>query len=149
MIFRLDEHEKLPRCRRVLCHGCFDVLTVGHLRHFEAARALGDYLIVTITPDRFVNKPSRPIFPAQIRAEHLSAFWCVDYVAINRWPTAVETINLLRPEFYVKGGEFVGNMTPALEAEKLAVEAVGGQLVFTGEMEFHTTQLLTALASTQ
>src|SRR5438046_8905961 len=88
----------------VQCHGVFDLLHIGHIRHLEAARKLGDLLVVTITPDRFVNKgPHRPAFPERLRAEALASLACVSFVGINEWPTAVETIQRLRPNFFVKG----------------------------------------------
>src|SRR5436309_12837249 len=88
----------------VHCHGVFDLLHIGHIKHLEAARKLGDALVVTITPDRFVNKgPHRPAFPERLRAEALASLACVDFVAVNEWPTAVETIRALRPNLYVKG----------------------------------------------
>ncbi len=79
--------------RIIHCHGVFDLLHIGHVRHFEQARKFGDVLVVTLTPDRFVNKGvGRPAFPEQLRAEFLAAITSVDYVAVNSWPTAVETI---------------------------------------------------------
>src|SRR3954463_1457723 len=93
--------------RVVHCHGVFDLLHIGHVRHFEQAHKLGDVLVVTLTPDRFVNKGAgRPAFTETLRAEFLASLGCVDYVAVNRWPTAVETIRLLRPHLFVKGSEF-------------------------------------------
>lgn len=91
----------------VHCHGVFDLLHVGHLRHFEARR-FGDVLIVTLTPDRWVNKgPLRPAFDEQLRLEMLSGLSCIDFVGLNEWPTAVETITRLKPSVFVKGSEFV------------------------------------------
>src|SRR5688572_21710492 len=88
----------------VHCHGVFDLLHIGHIKHLQAARKIGDLLVVTITPDRFVNKgPHRPAFPERLRAEALASLVCVDFVAINQWPTAVETISRIKPTFYVKG----------------------------------------------
>ena len=58
----------------VHCHGVFDLLHIGHIKHLEAARQYGDVLIVTLTPDRFVNKgPHRPAFPERLRAEALAS----------------------------------------------------------------------------
>lgn len=132
--------------RVVHCHGCFDCLCIGHIRHLQAARQLGDMLIVTVTPDRYVNKPGRPIFSEDIRAECLAALECVDYVAVNEWPDAVETIRLLRPDVYVKGAEYRGKMTAALRAEEAAIHAVGGRLVFVDTPQFHTTELIERLS---
>ena len=127
----------------VHCHGCFDVATVGHKRHLESAKRLGDLLVVTVTPNHFVNKgPDKPVFDHQLRAEMLSGFASVDYVSINQWATAEEAIALLKPSIYVKGSEFRGRMTRALAAEEAMVLSHGGRLVFTDEEEFHTTDLM-------
>ncbi len=91
----------------VLCHGVFDLLHIGHIRHFEQAKKLGDILVVTVTQDRYVNKgPHRPAFTEDLRAESIAALDCVDYVAINNWPTSVETIKLLKPDVYGKGSDY-------------------------------------------
>ena len=80
----------------VHCHGVFDLLHVGHLRYFDEAKAMGDVLVVTLTTDKHVNKgPHRPAFTEQLRAEVLAALECVDFVAINPTPTAVEAIRLI------------------------------------------------------
>jgi len=130
----------------VLCHGVFDLLHIGHIRHLEAARRRGDLLVVTVTPDRFVNKgPSRPAFGESLRAAALAALECVDFVAINLWPTAVETLSLLRPDVYVKGGEYRDaerDVTGGIARERAAVESVGGRLEFTDEVTFSSSHLL-------
>src|SRR5437667_5047117 len=114
----------------VHCHGVFDLLHIGHIKHLEAARKLGDLLVVTLTPDRFVNKgPHRPAFPERLRAEALASLACVDFVAINEWPTAVETIGKLRPSFFVKGvvkDSGKRDHTDAIDREGNAVKAAGG-----------------------
>ncbi|MBF0213708.1 MAG: adenylyltransferase/cytidyltransferase family protein [Magnetococcales bacterium] len=133
--------------RRVVhCHGCFDLLHIGHLRYFQQARAFGDLLVVTLTPDRFVDKgANRPAFPEALRAEALSALACVDYVAINAWPTAVETLRLLQPDFYVKGTEFQdpeGDYTGKMGAEAQVARELGIELRFTGDIVFSSTNLI-------
>ena len=124
----------------------FDLLHIGHLRHLKAARQFGDLLIVTITPDRFVNKgPGRPAFTEALRAEALAMLECVDMVAINHWPTAVEAIKLLKPDFYVKGSEYreaAKDVTGGIVHEQEAVESVGGRLVFTDDITFSSSSLL-------
>src|SRR5579862_9157209 len=93
--------------RVVQCHGVFDLLHIGHIKHFQSAKDYGDVLAVTITPDRFVNKgPNRPCFTEKLRAEAIAALDCVDYVIINAWPTAVEAIKKIKPHVYVKGSEY-------------------------------------------
>ena len=131
--------------RVVLCHGVFDLLHIGHVRHFEQARQLGDVLVVTLTPDRFVNKGvGRPAFTETLRAEFLASIGCVDFVAINRWPTAVETIRQLRPAVFAKGSEFRGLSDTighvAREAE--AVREVGGEIAFTDDLVFSSSGLI-------
>ena len=130
----------------VHCHGVFDLLHVGHIRYLRAAAALGDILVVTVTPDEFVNKgPHRPAFTAELRAEHLAALDCVDWVAVNRWPTAIEPITILKPDLYAKGSEYrneAGDVSGAITKEREAVEAVGGQLVFTDDLVFSSSNLL-------
>src|SRR5262245_28221211 len=104
----LESHRAAGK-RVVLCHGPFDLLHIGHVRHFEQARKLGDVLVVTLTPDRFVNKGAgRPAFAETLRAEFLASLACVDHVAVNRWPSAVETIRQLKPAVFAKGNEFRG-----------------------------------------
>src|SRR5438552_8218723 len=137
---------RVHRKKIVHCHGVFDLLHIGHIKHLEAARNLGDALVVTLTPDRFVNKgPHRPAFPERLRAEALASLTCVDFVAINECPTAVETIQRLRPDFYVKGVVREGGKrdhTNAIQQEENAVQAAGVQLVLTDEETFSASTLI-------
>lgn len=132
--------------RIVHCHGVFDLLHVGHLRHLKKARQMGDILVVTVTPDCYVNKgPNRPAFAEQLRVEAVDALEFVDYVAINQWANAVETIQLLRPHFYVKGKDYrevSKDKTGGIKEEKAAVESVGGELVITEEITFSSSSLI-------
>jgi rfaE bifunctional protein nucleotidyltransferase chain/domain len=144
---------ELDRLRRdgrkvVQCHGCFDLLHIGHIKHLQAARRMGDALVVTITPDRYVGKgPGRPAFPEGLRAEAVAALDCVDFVAIDRERSAAAAIRLLRPDYYVKGQEFESLPRPPsrLQMEIEAVQEVGGQMCFTHEEVFSSTALLAAL----
>jgi rfaE bifunctional protein nucleotidyltransferase chain/domain len=130
----------------VHCHGVFDLVHLGHIRHLKAAKREGDVLIVTITPDRFVNKgPGRPVFNEHLRAETLASLEVVDYVAINRWPKGVETIQMLKPSVFVKGDEFVRRETDIsgnISCEEDAILAVGGRIHFTSEETFSSSNLL-------
>ena len=130
----------------VLCHGVFDLLHIGHIRHLEEAKKIGDVLVVTVTPDRFVNKgPHRPAFVQDLRAEAIASLSCVDFVAVNQWPMAVETIQLLRPDFYVKGSDYQESKddhTGGILLEEAAVRAVGGTLVFTDDIAFSSSSLI-------
>lgn len=131
----------------VQCHGCFDLMHPGHIKYFQAARRMGDVLIVTLSADRFVDKgPGRPAYTEQLRAESIAALECVSYVAVNQWPTAVETLKLVRPDVYVKGQEFesLQDKTGKLQQEhKLATE-LGIEFAFTHEIVFSSTKLLNA-----
>lgn len=127
----------------VHCHGCFDLLHIGHIRYLQKASRLGDVLVVTVTPDCYVNKgPHRPAFPQAFRAEALAALDCVDYVAINEWPTAVETIELLKPNVYAKGADFRENRTPEIVREELAAAAVGADAVFIEDITSSSSGLI-------
>lgn len=130
----------------VHCHGVFDLLHVGHLRHFEEAKSFGDILIVTITPDKHVNKGShRPLFTEALRAEFIASLSCVDYVAVNDAPLVNETIRLLKPDFYVKGPDYRDkkrDYTGGILKEEEAIRSVGGKLVFTDDITFSSTHLI-------
>ena len=129
----------------VHCHGCFDMMHPGHIKYFQASKEMGDVLVVTITPDHFIDKgPGRPIFSQQLRAESIAALECVDYVAINKWPTAEETLRLLLPDFYVKGQEFenLQDKTGKIQKELEVVKKIGAKIRFTREIVFSSTKLI-------
>ena len=127
------------------CHGCFDLMHPGHIRHFQEARDMADALVVTVSPDRFVDKgPNRPVFNEELRAESIASLACVDFVGINEWPTADETIRLVRPDYFVKGEEFESgeDVTGKLQGEIEAVKDVGGSMRYTHDIVFSSTQVL-------
>ena len=129
----------------VLCHGCFDLMHPGHIKYFQAAKRMGDILVVTVTSDRYVDKgPDRPVFNENLRAESIAALECVDYVAVNKWSTAEETLRLLRPHIYVKGQEFenLEDKTGKLQKEYDVLKEIGAEIGFTHEIVFSSTQLL-------
>ncbi|PYM18264.1 MAG: hypothetical protein DMD81_06295 [Candidatus Rokuibacteriota bacterium] len=133
--------------RIVQCHGCFDLMHIGHIKHLQAAKRMGDTLVVTVTADEYVAKGAgRPVFGEFLRAEALAALECVDFVAINAGPTAVEAIRLLRPHYYVKGQAYAmpSARSERLRAEIAAVHDVGGEIRFTNEIVFSSTALLNA-----
>jgi rfaE bifunctional protein kinase chain/domain/rfaE bifunctional protein nucleotidyltransferase chain/domain len=134
----------------VLCHGCFDVVHPGHLRYLQFARAQGDVLVVSITADDAVEKTdgTRPHVPQELRAESLAAIEIVDCVVIASWPTAEPVIRILKPDIYVKGREYEHSRHPGFLAERAAVEAEGGRVLFSsGEVVFSSTSLLDSLSS--
>ena len=130
----------------VLCHGTFDLIHAGHIRYLKSARDEGDVLFVTVTADEFVNKgPGRPVFSQGLRAENLGFLSFVDFVAVNNAPTAVNVLAEIKPHAYVKGPDYKkmeDDITGNILAEKKAVEAHGGKLVFTDDITFSSTSLL-------
>jgi rfaE bifunctional protein nucleotidyltransferase chain/domain len=133
--------------RIVQCHGCFDIVHPGHIRHLRQARAQGDILLVSITGDTQISKGAgRPLIPEELRAESLAALDVVDWVYIEPRPTAAELLAEVRPDVYVKGREYETNSDPRFSAERAAVEAGGGRIVFTsGDVVFSSTTLISAL----
>ena len=130
------------------CHGCFDLVHPGHIRHLKQAAEQADVLLVSITPDGLVDKgDGRPLFPASLRAESLAAFSFVDMVCINTKATAEALLKLIQPDAYVKGREYETNDDPRFAAERRAVEEAGGRIVFTsGDLVFSSTALIGDLA---
>lgn len=151
-ILSLDELEKkASELRRegkrvVMSHGTFDLMHTGHIRHLQRAKREGDVLLVTLTGDAYVNKgPGRPVFGEDLRAETLAALACVDFVAINYGPAAINVVERLRPHVYVKGSEYRATMddvTGNIERERRAVEACGGTIFYTDEITFSSSSLL-------
>ena len=132
--------------RVVLCHGTFDLMHAGHIRHLQRARQEGDALMVTVTGDAYVNKgPGRPVFNEQLRAENLAALACVDYVAINSSATAIEALHTIQPSIYAKGNDYRSHsddVTGNIAREQAAAEAHGGQVFYTDEITFSSSSLL-------
>lgn len=130
----------------VLAHGVFDLLHLGHVRHLEAARELGDRLFVTITADAFVDKgPGRPVFPEAQRAEMLAALSIVDCVAVNASAGAATMLRRVAPTVYAKGSEYRDagqDITGRITDEVAAVEDGGGSIAFTDEIVFSSSELL-------
>lgn len=127
----------------VLTHGCFDLMHLGHIRHLQEAKSFGNYLIVSVTADKWVKKGvGRPVFTAEQRAEALRALSFVDEVFINDEEGAWGLIRKIKPAFYVKGIDYVGVTSEGLEKERQAIIEAGGQLRFTGTKKWSSSQLL-------
>lgn len=129
-----------------LCHGVFDLLHPGHFQHFKEASNLADLLIVSITADAFVNKgPGRPLFSSEIRANTLAQLEMIDYVIISEQTNAETVINLIKPDYYVKGSEYSSpedDVTGMIVKEKTAIESYGGIIHFTGGMTSSSSLLI-------
>ncbi|HEY9721922.1 MAG TPA: D-glycero-beta-D-manno-heptose 1-phosphate adenylyltransferase [Oscillatoriaceae cyanobacterium] len=113
--------------KTVFTNGCFDLMHVGHLRYLQAARALGDRLVVAVNADSSVKKlkgDTRPILPEDERAELLAGLECVDFVTIFAEPTAEAVLAALQPQIYAKGGDYTPDSLP----ETPVVRAYGGEI---------------------
>lgn len=124
--------------KAVFTNGCFDILHVGHVRYLNAARELGDCLIVGLNSDDSVRRlkgPTRPVNTEADRSEVLSGLACVDYVIIFSEDTAETLIGELCPAIYVKGGDYSIERLP----EAKIVAACGGQTILIPEVPGRST----------
>ena len=137
---------KRPRKKKViLCHGNFDVVHPGHVRHLIYAKSKADLLIVSITADKYIQKGVyRPFVPENLRALNLAAFEMVDYVTIDDNKTSIRILKNLKPDFFAKGFEYSsGELPPATQEEAKVVEKYGGEMIFTpGDIVYSSTKLL-------
>jgi rfaE bifunctional protein nucleotidyltransferase chain/domain len=126
--------------------GCFDLLHAGHIAALEAARALGDCLIVCLNSDDSVRRlkgPERPLQPQGDRARVLRALTCVDEVVIFDGDTPADVLRQIRPDVWVKGGDYTGADLP--EADVLA--EWGGEAVIVPYLKGRSTSELVELAA--
>jgi rfaE bifunctional protein nucleotidyltransferase chain/domain len=130
----------LKDCRQVVVftNGCFDILHAGHVRYLQAARELGDCLIVGLNSDVSVRRlkgPERPVNPEADRAEVISGLTAVDYVVIFDETTAEALVREVQPDIYVKGGDYTMEQLP----EAKLVAEYGGKTVFIPELPGRST----------
>jgi rfaE bifunctional protein nucleotidyltransferase chain/domain len=132
----------------VLTNGCFDLLHLGHVRYLQQARALGDVLVVGLNNDasaRALKGEGRPLVPQEERAEVLAALASVDYVVIFEEHTAERLVAVLKPDIYVKGGDWQlpasdGQQTTSkVPPEAKVVAEYGGQVVILPYLPDHST----------
>ena len=127
----------------VFTNGVFDLLHVGHVRYLQAARALGDALVVGLNSDvsAAALKPGRPLVPQAERAEVLAALACVDAVVIFDGTEANELVGALRPDVYVKGGDWglAGGKQPP---EAAVAASYGGRIAYLPYVAGHSTSAL-------
>ena len=124
--------------RIVLANGCFDILHVGHVRYLEAAKGLGDLLVVGINSDEQVRRlkgPGRPFVPERERAEVIASLRAVDLVTIFNEPTVEALLAALRPDIHAKGTDY----TEATVPEREAVRAYGGRVAIVGDPKDHSS----------
>lgn len=143
-----------PRPRRrevIMCHGTFDLVHPGHIRHLMYAKSKADVLVTSLTCDAHIGKANfRPFVPQDLRAMNLAALEVVDYVIIDEHPTPIENIKFLQPDFFAKGYEYSKRgIHPRTREELEALESYGGELIFTpGDVVYSSSALIEAAPPT-
>lgn len=135
-----------PRKKKVImCHGTFDVVHPGHVRHLLYAKTKADILIASLTTDEHIMKGNlRPYVPEDLRAVNLAALEMVDYVIIDRDPTPLRNLSLIQPDFFAKGYEYTaGAIHPKTQEEINVLESYGGEMIFTpGDIVYSSSALI-------
>jgi len=135
-----------PRARKVImCHGVFDIVHPGHVRHLLYAKSKGDVLVVSVTADEHISKANvRPYVPQDLRALNLAAYEMVDYVVIDPDPTPLNNLRRIQPDYFAKGYEYVsGNLHPKTQEEVAVLESYGGEIIFTpGDIVYSSSHLI-------
>ena len=122
----------------VFANGCFDILHVGHVRHLEAARALGDLLVVAVNSDeqvRALKGEGRPVVSERERAEVIAGLRAVDLVTIFREPTVEQLLLSIRPDIHAKGTDYTEETVP----ERDIVRSYGGRVCIVGDPKDHSS----------
>lgn len=138
------EAERKQGKKIVTTNGVFDLLHIGHVRYLQAARALGDLLVVGINSDactRRLKGENRPFVPEKERAEMLLALRCVDYVVLFEEDTPEHLLSVLRPHIHTKGGDYDVEAMP----ETAIVRAHGGEVKTLPFVAGHSTTTLAKL----
>ena len=135
-----------PRSKKaIMCHGTFDVVHPGHVRHLLYAKTKAPILIASLTADEHIKKGNlRPYVPENLRAVNLAALEMVDYVLIDADPTPLENLKLIKPDYFAKGYEYTAGATNPKTQEEIAVlESYGGEVIFTpGDIVYSSSALI-------
>ena len=135
-----------PRQKTVImCHGTFDVVHPGHVRHLLYAKDKGDILVASLTADEHIEKGNfRPYVPEDLRAINLAALQMVDYVIIDRQPTPLQNLGILQPDYFAKGYEYTSNgVNPKTREEVQVLDTYGGEVIFTpGDIVYSSSALI-------
>jgi rfaE bifunctional protein kinase chain/domain len=137
-----------PRDRKVImCHGTFDLVHPGHVRHLIYAKSKASILVASLTADAHIEKANhRPFVPQELRAMNLAALEVVDYVVIDFNAKPLDNLRIIRPDYFAKGYEYSqGGIHPKTQEEKQVVEAYGGELLFTpGDIVYSSSAIIEA-----
>jgi rfaE bifunctional protein kinase chain/domain/rfaE bifunctional protein nucleotidyltransferase chain/domain len=135
-----------PRDKKVImCHGTFDIVHPGHVRHLLYAKSKADLLIASLTADEHIMKANfRPFVPQELRAFNLAALECVDYVVIDADPKPLKNIAIIQPDYFAKGYEYTKNgLNPRTAEEQAVVNAYGGEVIFTpGDVVYSSSHII-------
>jgi len=135
-----------PRQQKVImCHGTFDVVHPGHIRHLMYAKEKAAILIASLTTDAHIKKANfRPFIPEDLRAVNLAALDMVDYVIIDHEKTPLHHLKKIQPDFFAKGYEYVSEGMPKeTQDEKDALDGYGGEFIFTpGDVVFSSSKFI-------
>jgi len=135
-----------PRQQKVImCHGVFDVVHPGHVRHLLYAKSKAEVLVASLTADQHIDKGKhRPHVPQELRAANLAAYEMVDYVIIDQYERPVENLKFLEPDFFAKGYEYgADGINPRTAEEISVIEEYGGEIIFTpGDFVYSSTKLI-------
>jgi rfaE bifunctional protein kinase chain/domain/rfaE bifunctional protein nucleotidyltransferase chain/domain len=135
-----------PRAKKVImCHGTFDLVHPGHIRHLIYAKSKADILVTSLTTDQHIAKANfRPFVPEALRAMNLAALEIVDYVVIDENPTPIENISFIQPDFFAKGYEYnKDGVHPKTREEMATLEAYGGEVIFTpGDIVYSSSRII-------
>jgi len=135
-----------PRSKKVImCHGVFDVVHPGHVRHLLYAKSKAPVLVCSLTADRHITKGAhRPHIPEELRAANLAAFEMVDYVVIDGNEKPLKNLRIIQPDYFAKGFEYTSTgMPPKTVEEAEVVTSYGGEMIFTpGDMVYSSSQLI-------
>jgi rfaE bifunctional protein kinase chain/domain len=137
------------KAKVVMCHGNFDVVHLGHIRHLTYAKKFGSLLVVSITADaKIIKGLNRPHVPGILRALNLAALEIVDYVIIDNNSTPIKNLEIIKPNHFVKGIEYLGTkknqkMSQKTYEEKRTVEKYGGKIIFSpGDLVLSSTKII-------
>lgn len=135
-----------PRDRKVIvCHGVFDVVHPGHVRHLAYAKTIADILVTTLTTDKHIDKGIyRPHVPEQLRAINLAAFEMVDFVVIDNEAKPLKILQQIQPDYFAKGFEYTASgLPPSTQEEADIVNGYGGEMIFTpGDVVYSSSKFI-------
>lgn len=135
-----------PRAKKVImCHGTFDIVHPGHIRHLMYAKSKADILVASLTADKHITKANfRPFVPQELRAMNLAALELVDYVIVDAEAKPLKNLSIIQPDYFAKGYEYVsGGLDPRTKEELEVLESYGGEFIYTpGDVVYSSSAII-------